>query len=517
MNRSIRHFFISEFMLWVLIGIVALYCIWPLREKIRLGIDLVGGTYLTLQVDAKKAIESDLISKLQAIDGMLTYAHAKVPKEKVVLQDTLLLTFPDGASCQKAAQIIKKEWNDVTISTKDIELSIKHTKAIADRLIDDAVQRNVEVLRTRLDKFSVAEIPISRQGTDRISVELPDVKDPEQAKQLIGRTAALDFRIVYKIAGSEEDMLFDLEGEVPYDREILPGDQSGSGHVYYLVEKYPQVTGNMLKKARPGLGGQLGSEPVVQFEFDSEGGEKFYKLTSENYGKQLAIVLDGEVISAPRISVAIRNTGVIQGNFQPEETRSLALLLQSGSFVAPVSIVEERQIGPSLGEAAIRSGMLSILVGLGLLFLFSLIIYRLSGFLAFLALLYNLLLLLAGLVWIQATLTLPGIAGILLTIGMAIDASILIFEQIREEIRQGITARVAVQKGFSDAMTVILDANITTFLVGVVLYNVGSGPVQGFAVTLMIGIVATLVSALMFLRSIFALRARFSSLQRLSI
>jgi len=223
------------------------------------------------------------------------------------------------------------------------------------------------------------------------------------------------------------------------------------------------------------------------------------------------------VISAPKVGVAIAGSGSISGGFAPDEAKTLALLLKSGSFVAPVNFVEERQIGPSLGYAAIQSGMLSCLVGLILLFIFSIFLYRVSGFLAFIALIYNLILLLAGLSWIQATLTLPGIAGIILTIGMAIDASILIFEQMRDEIRIGILPRLAIRKGFSDAMTVILDANITTFLVGVVLYHLGSGPLQGFAVTLMIGIVGTLISSLMFLRSAFALWARVSELRRLSI
>jgi len=494
----------------------ALYSIWPLRQKIRLGIDLVGGTYLTLQVDTQKAIQSDLLSKLQAVDQLLKSERIKLPATKEIVQQSLVMRFSDITSAQNAMTTLKKEWTDVSFASQDTKVTITHTKAVAERLKDEAVSRNVEVLRTRLDRFSVAEIPISRQGTDRIIIELPDVKS-EEAKKVIGKTAELGFRLVYKIAPSEADMLFELEGEVPFDREILPGEREEGRRLYYLVDKYPQVSGRMLKSARPGLGGQTGGEPVVQFEFDAEGGNKFYDLTSKNYGKQLAIVLDGEVISAPKINEPIRSTGVIQGSFTSDAARTLALLLRSGSFVAPVAFVEERQIGPSLGYAAIQSGMLSCVVGLIFLFFFSLLFYKFSGFLAFLALLYNLILLLAGLAWVQATLTLPGIAGIILTIGMAIDASILIFEQIRDEIRIGIAPRMAVKKGFSDAMAVILDANITTFLVGVVLYHVGSGPLQGFAVTLMIGIIATLIASLMFLRSVFALWARNSALQRLSI
>lgn len=514
----VRRVFFSECMVWIIVCLLALYSIWPLRKQIRLGIDLVGGTYLTLQVDTQKALESDLLSKLQSIDQLLKKERTRLPVSKKIVANTLVVRFQDIASAQYAITLLKKEWNDVLLLSQDATITITHTKMAAERLKDDAVERNIEVLRTRLDKFSVAEIPISRQGADRIIVEIPDVSNREKAKEMIGKTAELDFRLVFGSAYSEEELLFELEGEVPFDREILPSEKQDGQRLYYLVEKYPQVSGRMLKSARPGLGGsKTGTEPVVQFEFDAEGSNKFYDLTSKNIGKQLAIVLDGEVLSAPKIGVAIKGVGSIEGGFTPEEARTLALLLRSGSFVAPVEFVEERQIGPSLGQAAIQSGMLSCLIGLLLLFVFSLFFYKVSGLLAFIALLYNLVLLLAGLVWIQATLTLPGIAGIILTIGMAIDSSILIFEQIRDEIRLGIVPRLAIKKGFSDAMTVILDANITTFLVGVVLYHIGSGPLQGFAVTLMIGIVATLISALMFLRSAFALWARNSTLQRLSI
>lgn len=518
MEKSfVRRILFSEFMIWIVVIMVAAYSIWPLRQKIRLGIDLVGGTYLTLQVDTQKAIQSDLLSKLQVVDSILKSERIKTPVTKELVEEKLVMRFSDITSAQQAITLLKKEWTDVSFLSHDMLVTIVHAKGVAERIKDDAVQRNVEVLRTRLDQFSVSEIPISRQGADRIIVEIPDVSNREKAKEMIGKTAELDFRIVYKITETENDMLFELEGDIPYDREILQGDRKSGPGLWYLVEKYPQVSGRMLKSARPGLGGQTGGEPVVQFEFDAEGSGKFYDITSKNHGKQLAIVLDGEVISAPRINEAIRGVGSITGGFKPEEARTLALLLRSGSFVAPVTFVEERQIGPSLGYAAIQSGVWSCVIGLILLFFFSLFFYKFSGLLAFSALLYNLILLLAGLSWMQATLTLPGIAGIILTIGMAIDASILIFEQIRDEIRIGIAPRVALKKGFSDAMTVILDANITTFLVGIVLYNVGSGPLQGFAVTLMIGIIATLIASLMFLRSAFALWAKNSGLQKLSI
>jgi len=227
--------------------------------------------------------------------------------------------------------------------------------------------------------------------------------------------------------------------------------------------------------------------------------------------------LDSEVISAPRIESAIRGSGEITGNFTTDSARTLALLLKSGSFVAPVTFEEERQIGPSLGQESIRQGLTSCLIGLGLLLFFSLFYYNLSGFFAFFALVYNLILVLLGISWLKATLTLPGIAGMVLTVGMAIDASILIFERIKEELSQGVALKKAVELGFSGAMKVILDANITTFIVGIVLYRFGVGPIQGFAVTMMLGIIATLVTTLFFLRSLFKFMLNNFDIQKLRI
>jgi preprotein translocase subunit SecD len=252
------------------------------------------------------------------------------------------------------------------------------------------------------------------------------------------------------------------------------------------------------------MGGQTGVDPVVAFDFNDEGAERFYDLTSNNIGRPLAIVLDDEIIQVATIQTGIRDTGTITGMQSPEVAKTLAKLLKSGSFTAPVTFEEERQIGPSLGQESIEKGLYSCLIGLILLFFFSLFYYKVAGFFAFLALLFNLILVLMGLAWFGATLTLPGIAGMILTVGMAIDASILIFERIKEELKDGIGLRKAVDTGFSNALRVILDANVTTFIVGIVLYQFGTGPIQGFAVTMMMGIIATLIASLFFLRSLFS-------------
>jgi len=374
---------------------------------------------------------------------------------------------------------------------------------------------NIEVLRARLDKMSVAEIAIAPQGEKNIIIELPDVDDPQQAKTMIGKPAVLEFKLVERAGRSKEDLLYEYDGELPDDMHIIAG--RGLDKTYYLVNKYTDITGRLLRDARPTFGGQTGSQLVVAFNFSPEGGEKFYELTSKNYGRQLAVVLDNEVITAPTINAAIKSEGVIEGRFTSEQANELALLLKSGAFVAPVSFEEERQVGPALGAEAIKMGLISCLVALGLLFIFSVYYYSLSGILAFCALIYNLVLILFGLSLLKATLTLPGIAGMVLTIGMAIDASILVYERIKEELSLGLSIKKAVNAGFSDAMVVILDANITTFIVGVVLYYFGTGPVQGFAVTMMLGIVSTLITGLFFLRALFNFVVDLFAVQKLKI
>ncbi len=517
MKLNLQRLLISQLTFWLFICAIGIYFLYPLRKSLRFGIDLVGGTYLTLEVQTDKAVEAELINKMQSIDPKLKQARKAVPTAKKIEDQAIVLTFDSIQSAQEASRILKTAEKDLKQTIEGNVITLRFSDQMVRRLKDDAVQQNIEVLRSRLDGLSVAEIPISLQGEKNIIIELPDVANPLEAKEMVGRAAQLEFKLVERISPTEEDLLFELEGEIPDDMEILPGARDEGRPQFYLVQKYAEVTGSLLKDARPALGGRTGVEPIVQFTFSSEGAEKFYDLTSKNYGKQLAIVLDGEVISAPAIKAAIRGSGEISGNFTTDSARTLALLLKSGSFVAPVTFEEERQIGPSLGADSIQKGLISCLAGLGLLFIFSIFYYQLSGLLAFLALIYNLILVLLGIAWLKATLTLPGIAGMVLTIGMAIDASILIFERIKEELASGVTIKKAVDIGFSGAMHVILDANITTFIVGVVLYRFGTGPIQGFAVTLMLGILATLIATLFFLRSMFTFILNNFNIQKLKI
>jgi preprotein translocase subunit SecD len=273
----------------------------------------------------------------------------------------------------------------------------------------------------------------------------------------------------------------------------------------------------LLKEAKAGLGGHTGSEPVVHLTFNDLGAEKFYELTRRNYGKQLAIVLDGEVLLAPTIQQALKATCEITGIGSAEACKELAILLKSGSFSAPVTFEEERQIGPSLGSELVYKGLLSCGIGLLVLLIFAVFFYKLSGLLTFIALLYNLLLILVGMWWLGATMTMPGIAGLVLTVGMAIDCSILIYEHIKEELATGVTVKKAVNAGFADALVVILDSNITHLITAIVLYKFGTGPIKGFAVTWMLGTIATLITGLTVLRSLFNFILEVFNVEKLSI
>lgn len=517
MNFVARRALLSPLMFWIAAAAVGLFMVMPLRKTIRFGMDLVGGTYITLEVQVDKAVEAELVSEMQAFESRLKQARKKLPKERRIVNDAIQSTFNSIQDAQEAYQVANSSMPDMKHIVDGTVLNSKFSDARVIAIKNDAVSRNIQVLKTRLDRFSVAEIPIARQGDRNIIIELPDVSNPQQAKEMIGRAALLEFRLVDKEAATEADLLYEVDGVVPHDKEILVQlDDDGREH-YYLVQKYATVAGRHVRDAKPAFGGANGVEPIVAFTLTREGGDLFYDLTSKNFNRPLAIVLDGQIISVAQIKAAIRDSGTITGNFTSDRARTLAMLLKSGAFVAPVTFEQERQIGPSLGAESIQKGLYSCIAGLALLFIFSIALYKVAGFFAFLALLFNLVLVLIGMALLQATLTLPGIAGMILTVGMAIDASILIFEHIRERLRVGVPFRKAVDEGFSGALRVILDANITTFIVGVVLYHFGTGPIQGFAVTMMLGIVATLIAGLFFLRALFNFATNVFTVQQIKI
>jgi len=365
-----------------------------------------------------------------------------------------------------------------------------------------AVDQAVETITNRIDQFGVAEPDIRPQGRDRILIQLPGIKDPKRAIDIIGKTALLEFKLVDEDNSLEEA----LKGTIPPGDEILyqiKGEPGSQKKTPFLLKKRAVLTGEYLTDARVRIDSEY-SEPYVSISFDSRGARLFEQITGANIKKRLAIVLDSVVNSAPVIQDRISGgRAQITGRFTMEEARDLAIVLRAGALPAPVKIIEERTVGPSLGKDSIDKGLKSMIAGGLIVILFMVFYYRFAGILADVALFLNIIFIAAGLAFFGATLTLPGIAGIILIIGMAIDANVLIFERIREELRLGKTPRAAVDGGYSKALVTILDANITTLIAALVLFQFGTGPVKGFAVTLSMGIIASLFTALFVTRVIF--------------
>jgi preprotein translocase subunit SecD len=365
----------------------------------------------------------------------------------------------------------------------------------------------VETIRNRVDQFGVAEPTITRQGTDRILIQLPGVQDPERAKALIGKTALLEFRLLDEHTSPEQA----LAGRLPEGSEILyqrriDKETKVERKVPYVVQKRTLLTGAELTRAEVQADPNSPGNWQVAIEFTATGTRIFGEVTEANVGKHLAIILDGTLYSAPRINERIPGgRAVITGQFTVDEARDLAIVLRAGALPAPVTILEERTVGPSLGADSIRQGMIAIVGSAAAVFVFMLIYYRLSGLIADVALVLNLVILLACMAAFGATLTLPGIAGIALTIGMAVDTNVLIFERIREERRLGKTVRSAIEAGFARALRTIIDTHLTVMVTAGILYNFGTGPVKGFAVSLFVGLAASLFTAYFFTRLLFDL------------
>ncbi|OGS17380.1 MAG: protein-export membrane protein SecD [Elusimicrobia bacterium RIFOXYA2_FULL_50_26] len=378
----------------------------------------------------------------------------------------------------------------------------------------DALDRAREIIRNRVDQYGVAEPLIARQGERWIVVQLPGIKDPQRAKELIGKTALLEFRLVDTGTSlntiiekaQEKGVAMDEIANHPDIAKLIPdGYQlfAGKEDRYYLLKSAPELTGASLVNAKVELGGQYGY-PHVSLEFNKDGAKVFARVTGENVDRNLAIVLDGVVQSAPVIRSRIPDgKAIIEGNFPMEEAKLLATVLRAGALPAPVRIIEERSVGPTMGEDSIKFGIMSAAVGAGFVMLFMFIYYGFSGMIANFALVLNFVLLLGMMATLHATLTLPGIAGMALTLAMAVDANVLILERMRDELRAGKTPRVALDAGYDKAFTTILDSNLTTLIAAVFLFQFGTGPVKGFAVTLTLGIIISMFTAILVTRMIY--------------
>jgi len=471
--------------------------------KINLGIDLRGGAHLVVSVDVEKAIENRLVSEGKMIDKLFEDKELEgLPEKKEVKDKKLGMTFGDEEAADEAYTLIKREYPHLEIERRGTIVDVELAPQDEQRIRNDSVTQAISVLNRRLDIAGVQGLTIQQHGDKQIVVQLPGETDVDEKKKLIKQTSHLEFKLIEKVGSSKDMLLDDYDGELPSDKMILPGRERGKDRQYYLVSAFPDVTGDHITFAKEDFdrNGQL----VVSFKLDSAGTKDFAELTRNNRFKQLGIIIDDIVYSAPSIDEPIPSgSGQIRGRYTPEEARALTIVLNAGSLQAPLNFEYETRVGASLGWDSIKKGVLSCLIGLLLLFIFGILYYKLAGFFAFLALSVNLLLVLFFLSWFKFALTLPGIAGMVLTIGMAIDAAILIYERIREELSNGTTLRKAIKDGFGGATVIILDSNITTFLTGLVLFKFGGPPIRGFAVTLMAGIVATVLASIFFLKSLF--------------
>ena len=480
-----------------------------LNKKINLGLDLQGGSYLLLEINSESLVEEKIQSKIIPLKKLLKengikYNNFKINKNKLSLNldniekfDLLFNSRKDNIVNPYIDNYRSYELEYKKISSNQIEIFFSKFGMLT--INNSALKQSIEIVRRRIDDVGTKEPTILQRGEKRILVELPGLKDPERIKSLLGKTAKLNFRLVTDNNEFGTDELISENGEK------------------LNVSKRIIMSGENLIDAQPNINNQ-NNEPTVSFTLDRLGSQKFGRATTDNVGKRLAIVLDGEIVSAPNINEPITSgNGMISGNFTFQDATDLSLLLRSGALPTPLIVVEERTVGPDLGEDSIKSGITSLIVGFILVILFMLYKYKIFGLIANTALIANLLMLTGVLTILEATLTLPGIAGIILTVGMAVDANVLIFERIREELRTEKSIIHAFDSGYSRAKITVLDANITTLIAAVILFAFGSGPVKGFAITLGIGIVTTLFTAYFLARHLTSLVVLNSKSKELKI
>lgn len=463
---------------------------WLPGKKINLGLDLQGGSHLLLEVDVDVVVT-------ERLEAIVDQTRRNLRQERIgyrglgVVNDAVLFTVRKTQDLDKARDAVRRIDPETVLETDaGNTVRIMLTEVAMRDLKARAIAQSIEIVRRRIDETGVREPTIQRQGEDRILLQLPGIDDPERIKALLGQTAKLTFRMVDSTASVQDA----LQGRVPPGSQLLPAVDDRPGALqHYVVKRRVMVSGENLVDAQPSF---QDGQPVVSFRFDTVGGRRFGKATTENVGRPFAIVLDGKVISAPVIQTAILGgAGIISGNFTVQEVQDLSLLLRAGALPAPLQVLEERTVGPGLGADSIAAGKFASAIGLLLVIVFMIVTYGLFGVLANVALFFNMTLIVAILSSLQATLTLPGIAGIVLTVGMAVDANVLIFERIREEIRNGQSPMASIELGYQRAFRTILDANLTTLFAALFLYFMGSGPVKGFAVTLGIGILTSLFTA----------------------
>ena len=504
------------------------------NKGITLGLDLQGGIHLVLEVETDRAVEIAVDRMANSLTELL--AEKKIPVESVKrtspTEITVTLASPEGK--EAVQKVIDDQFPALTgRSPTDRVLVFSIRNDEAERIKKQSVNQALETIRNRIDEFGVSEPLIQQQGLRQIVVQLPGVKDPGRAKALIKNTALLEFKMLDEDssvakalpsrvpAGKEEEILKEFGPKISTDDEILfeRNVDKETGRVTktaYLVKKRAVLTGDVLTDARVSIGEFQNA--YVSINFDNTGAKLFERITAENVKKRMAIILDNTIYSAPVIQERIAGgRAQITGSFTTEEANDLAIVLRAGALPAPVKILQDLTVGPSLGRDSIQKGVLSTLIAGAVVIIFMILYYRMSGMIADFALMLNLVCLLGALAGLNATLTLPGIAGIILTIGMGVDSNVLIFERIREELRTGKPVRPAVDAGYDKAFLTIVDSHVTTLITGLALFLFGTGPIKGFAVTLCLGIAINLFTALVGTKVIFDLINRRGRVERLSI
>ncbi len=503
-----------------LVVVVFGWSMYPPEEKIKLGLDLRGGTHLIMKVhteDALAAVTNETVDALGSLLDDESISFGNVESDELGSVRVTGLDINKDQEFRTLVETNLPSWDPTRPEPGVWELQMR--PAELNRLREETVTQSIVTIRRRVDALGVAEPVIAPHGDrgDQILVQLPGFDDPARAKEVIRSTAKLDLKLVQSVAATKEQLLQGRE-QAPPGMEVLPGkvETGATGEVWYMVERVPIITGRDLKNARQSIDFETNT-PNVSFSLKPEGANKFRRATQENIGRQLAIILDGSVFSAPVIQSTIYDQGQITGQFSLEEAQDLSLTLRSGALPASLEYQEERTVGPSLGADSIRRGIIASAVGFAGVVLSILFYYRLSGINAVVALMLNLLMLLGAMAYFSATLTLPGIAGIILTIGIGVDSNVLIFERIKEEMRGGKTPRTAISAGFGKVFWTIFDTHLTSLVAAAILFQFGTGPVQGFAVTLSIGLMANVFTAIFVSRFIFDLVLGRRQVEALSI
>ena len=481
---------------------------WFLNNKINLGLDLQGGSYLLLEVQTEVLMQEELNNISDSIQliarGLQTNIINIISEE-----DEIQLRFSNNDKLEEIREKFKNNYRNVNVTIKNNTMKIAINEIFKKNIKESAIKQSLEIVRKRIDESGTKEPLIQRSGKKRILLQLPGIKDPERIKELLGTTAKLTFHMV-----DDEDTISLKANRAPFGKIIVADFYNPE--IKYLVEKKSRVGGENLVDAKASFDPQEGH--AVSFRFDTTGAQKFGKATSENVGKRFAVILDGVVITAPVINTAITGgSGIITGNFTSQEAADLSVLLRAGALPAPLSIIEERSVGPGLGADSIASGKIAAIIGMICVCIFMILIYGVFGLLANLSLIANLFIIVSLLGTIGATLTLPGIAGIVLTIGMAVDANVLVFERIKEEANKKTSALEAVKNGFDKALSTILDANITTLIAALLLFVFGSGPIKGFSITLSLGVLASMFTAIMFTNFLIYLWFNFSNKKEINL